>query len=87
MITKILNNYYTKQLKDQIYYYLVCTYMININFEEDKNIARLLIKKEEDKNYTSVYSWRKNESLKHLLYIDEVMNKIHDRVEDYLKED
>ena len=88
MITKILDKYYSNQVKKHIYYYLLCTFVdIDIKFKEIDNQVILQIKKRKYKDYTNIYRWQKNNSLKHLLYLDDVMDNIKFRIEQYLKEE
>ncbi len=86
MIKRILDKYYSDNLKNHVYWYILGKYNLNILFIENRKEISVFIKKRKYKDYTKIGSWYKTNSFNHLIDIDNTINSIDNTIQEYLKD-
>ena len=91
LINKMLDNYCTDKLKDQISSVIVSYCILDFKFENSKvcgdDGVRLYIKRPEHKEnfYCQIYCWRKRSSFYRLINFEEMIKTIRSSIDSYVE--
>lgn len=87
MINKILDNYFTKKLLEEVKWSLIVR-DLDYKFEDDKTSIWVKVKPKKYSNdfYSTIIQIRKEDSLEYLCNLDAFKKSIHKIIGDYQKE-
>ena len=83
MLKRILDNYYSNNLINTIYYYIHALWDFDIKTTKGKDYCLIFVKERKEEKYNLIYKFKKDKALIYISNIDDVIEEVKRNINDY----